>query len=211
MIITIIDLGINNLTSVLKSFSSMIKPTDTLFITSGEGRVERPDLIVLPGLGKFSAGMIELENRGLIPVIQKWVNHGSKLVGICLGMQLLGNSSEESPGIKGLGLISGSSMKMTRELGEKVPNVGWREISGVHAQEIFKSLDSNLDFYFVHSYHFIPLNPEHTLAISDFGNSSFVSAIKKDNVCGFQFHPEKSGNSGQTLVSEILNWAKIEN
>lgn len=211
MLITVIDLGINNLTSVSKSFRVSMKSSDELNVITNEGKFDKPDLIVLPGLGKFSAGMQELTNRNLIPVIQKWVDGGSKLVGICLGMQLLGDFSDESPGIKGLGLISGTSLKLEMKLNEKVPNVGWREVSGVKSEEMLQSLDRNLDFYFVHSYHFKPLNQDDALAISKFGNSSFVSAIKNDNICGFQFHPEKSGDNGVLLVNEILNWGRDEN
>jgi glutamine amidotransferase len=210
MIITIIDLGINNLTSVLKSFGSSMDKSDKLNIASQAEDSQRPDLIILPGLGKFAAGMHELTIRGLHLAIHNWVKQGSKLAGICLGMQLLGDSSEESPGIEGLKLISGTSSKLKSEVNEKVPNIGWREVSGINPEIFFKSLNSNPDFYFVHSYHFKPLDSLETLATSTFGKSSFVSAIKKDNVCGFQFHPEKSGNNGKVLINETLDWARSE-
>jgi len=211
MKVTVIDLGINNLSSVIKSIKGFTTTTDTLSIASQANEVECPDLIVLPGLGKFSSGMFELSNRGLIPIIQELVAQGSKLVGICLGMQLLGNSSEESEGISGLGLIPGVSSKFKSEANERIPNIGWREVSGVKTEKVFRSLNQDLDFYFVHSYHFTPIDSGDSLAISGYGNSNFVSAVKRNNICGFQFHPEKSGRSGELLVKEVLDWARNEN
>ena len=148
MKVGVIDLGINNLSSVKRAFSAPLNQEDSLnVITGGEG-IERPDLIILPGLGNFRAGMSSLADKNLIGKLREWNEAGSKIIGICLGMQLLGKTSEESPGVQGLSLIPAVVEKLTSEI-ERVPHVGWAASKSKFPQNRFNSLSSNGDFYFV--------------------------------------------------------------
>ena len=146
MLVGIVDLEINNLTSVEKAFKEALSISDSLAIIDETWNYGRPDLVILPGLGKFKAGMEALENKNLILIIKDWVGQGTKIVGICLGMQLLGFSSEESPGIEGLSLISAKIEKLPLVLGERIPHIGWSETNAENEFEIFDSISAAGDF-----------------------------------------------------------------
>lgn len=210
MLLGILDLGINNLTSVQRAFSNPLKSTDSIVIVGDGAQEERPDLLILPGLGTFGAGMMALEKRGLIEKTVNWTKDGSKLVGICLGMQLLGANSQESPGIEGLNLIESRIERLPADEEDRIPHVGWAEVSICSQVKSFPSLSSPGDFYFVHSYHLIPNNQQNTLSNTKFGKTTFVSSVISKNVLGVQFHPEKSGAKGKNLISEIIHWARDE-
>jgi glutamine amidotransferase len=207
----IIDLGINNLTSVQRAFSEPLNSTDTLIVIERDSKISRPDLIVLPGLGKFGAGMSALRERKLIEKIKNWNDEGTKVVGICLGMQLLGTISEESADAQGLDLIPSRVERLPGAVGERIPHTGWAEINVTSEAQPFSALSTQGDFYFVHSYHVIPHAESDVLSRTPFGKYNFVSSIFSNNVLGFQFHPEKSGKKGKKLVSEIIEWAHLEN
>lgn len=211
MLLGILDLGINNLNSVQRAFSDPLRSADSIVIVGDGNMEERPDLLILPGLGKFGAGMMALHERGLIEKIRNWTDEGSNLVGICLGMQMLGTRSEESPGVKGLDLINSRIEKLLGDQGERVPHTGWAETNIACESTLLEALNSQKDYYFVHSYHLIPEDEKNVLTRTPFGENSFVSSVISKNVLGFQFHPEKSGNNGKQLVSEIIEWARNEN
>ena len=210
MFVGIIDLGINNLTSVQRAFSVPLKSTDSLIVIEDDSNVEQPDLIILPGLGSFGAGMTALRERKLIEKIKKWNHEGTKVLGICLGMQLLGTFSEESKGVVGLDLIGSKIERLPGNQSERIPHTGWAETDPVLNSQPFPSLQSEGDFYFVHSYHLIPVNNEEVLVRTPFGSTSFVSGVLSKNILGVQFHPEKSGGKGKSLISEIVQWARSE-
>ena len=210
MLVGILDLGINNLTSVQKGFSAALELNDKIVIIDQGKEEERPNLLILPGLGKFAAGMMALHERNLIEKIRKWSTQGTKVVGICLGMQLLGVHSEESPGVEGLQLIDSSVRKLPMEVSERIPHIGWAEVTDLNHNEHFPSLKSHGDFYFVHSFHMLPTNETEILTTTPFGKGFFVSSVLTDNILGVQFHPEKSGAKGKSLISEIVNWARNE-
>ncbi len=210
MFVGIIDLGINNLTSVQRAFSVPLKPTDSIEVIEGASNVEQPDLIILPGLGNFGAGMSALRERNLIEKIKGWNNEGTKVVGICLGMQMLASYSEESKGVEGLDLIASRIERLPGNQGERIPHTGWAETDCALGSQPFPALQSQGDFYFVHSYHLVPVNNEEVLARTAFGSTSFVSGVLSKNILGVQFHPEKSGGKGKSLISEIVNWARSE-
>lgn len=210
MFVGIIDLGINNLTSVQRAFSVPLKPTDSLKVIQDDSKTEQPDLIILPGLGSFGAGMAALRERKLIEKIKKWNHEGTKVVGICLGMQLLGSFSEESKGVVGLDLIGSKIERLPGNQSERIPHTGWAETDRVLNSQPFPALQSEGDFYFVHSYHLIPVNNEEVLARTPFGSTSFASVVLSKNILGVQFHPEKSGGKGKSLISEIVQWARSE-
>ena len=210
MYVGIIDLGINNLTSVRKAFSLPLKSTDSILTINNGDEIERPDLVILPGLGKFGSGMKALRERNLVDKLKKWHEDGTKIVGICLGMQLLGTESTESEGVEGLNLINARIQRLPVNHGERIPHTGWAEtINAVESLE-FQSLATEGDFYFVHSYQMIPSRNEDILTTTRFGESNFVSSIISKNILGVQFHPEKSGRKGKLLISEIVDWARIE-
>ncbi len=210
MLVGIIDLGINNLTSVQRAFSVPLQPTDSLTVIEGDPKIDRPDLIILPGLGKFGTGMEALRERKLIGKIKSWEEEGTKVVGICLGMQLLGSYSEESPGIEGLDLINSRIERLPDDQDERIPHTGWAETNSALDSQPFSAIQSVGDFYFVHSYRMMPMNKEVVLARTPFGNTSFVSCVLSRHILGVQFHPEKSGEKGKRLIAEIVQWARNE-
>ncbi len=209
MLVHIIDLGINNLSSVEKAFSNLadVKKVRIVSRSNVVSVEEEASIVVLPGLGNFGAGSKVLFDSDLPGYIHNQIAKGSTLVGICLGMQLLGNASDESQGSQGLGLIEGTSKLLQRHENERVPHVGWNEVN-IQGQNTYKSLASKRDFYFTHSYIFNAKNSAEVLTTTPYGSDSFTSSVKKDNVLGFQFHPEKSGKVGQDLIAELVNSVK---
>jgi len=205
MMIEIINLGINNLNSVVRAIRKISKID--LEIVSKPKDTSTQSIIILPGLGNFGAGMGVLKTTKLDVYLKKKVDSGSKLIGICLGMQLLASSSEESPNVSGLELIPGKVKKLPKFKDEKVPNIGWSETQQIKDFADFPSLNAQKDFYFVHSYYFETLEQTDILASTKFGNIEFASAIKLKNVLGFQFHPEKSAEIGVNLLSDSIKWA----
>jgi glutamine amidotransferase len=212
MLISIIDLGINNLTSVKRAFSLHLTSSDKIDVTNSNSSLKRPDLLILPGLGNFAAGMKQIRDRKLDDLIYKWTGEGVKIAGICLGMQLLGTESKESPGVKGLNIIKSYVEPLSPHLDEKIPNIGWATATAVATSntKYFAAFKSKGDFYFVHSYHLMPEDEKVTLTRTAFGSTSFVSSILSQNVVGFQFHPEKSGEKGRQLISDICEWARSD-
>jgi imidazole glycerol phosphate synthase glutamine amidotransferase subunit len=206
MNIEIIDLGVNNIRSLMESVT---RNSGEVKITVIEKALESncPNVVFLPGIGNFGAAMKRMQEAGFKNLIQDLSNSEVKVVGICLALQLFGLASEESPNVEGLGIIPGTSSKLPISNEEKIPNVGWSEVSLKNLSAPFQSLNTQRDYYFVHSYSFLPDDQETILGTSKFGNYEFVSAVHRDNLLAFQFHPEKSGNPGNALMKEILEWA----
>ncbi len=212
MRITILDLGINNISSVKLGFSRNLQSSDEISVIQNGAELAGhvSDLLVLPGLGNFSAGMRAINDRRFQALIQEHLALDKKLVGICLGMQLLGSMSEEAPGVQGLDLISGSIKKLPTEPREKIPHVGWASLKNVDNQITHEFNDLDGDFYFVHSYYFRPENLAEIITKTEFGSSHFPSIVGKKNVLGIQFHPEKSGIRGRRFIDRIINWGRHE-
>lgn len=209
MKIFVLDLGLNNLNSVRKTMQESATEIDHVEILSEYQTIATPALLILPGLGKFEAAMSSIQSRGFDRMIDENLRMGGSLVGICLGMHLLATESEESPGIRGLNLIPGVVRKLVPHQLEHVPNIGWNSTQiEEHSRGKFTSLESELDFYFVHSFVLEPQDPSHVLARTAYGCERFVSAVSKSRILGFQFHPEKSSSTGAALVCEIINWAR---
>jgi glutamine amidotransferase len=210
MLVGVVDLGINNLTSVYRAFSIPLNPTDSVSIINRNYEMQQPDLVVLPGLGKFKSGMEALQERKLVEKLKEWVNDGTRIVGICLGMQLLGTESTESDGVEGLNLVNARIERLPDDQKERIPHTGWAETNIASNKVEFEALTAKGDFYFVHSYQMIPSRSEDVLTTTPFGKINFVSSIVSKNILGVQFHPEKSGPKGKILISEIVEWARIE-
>ena len=168
------------------------------------------DIILLPGVGTFRQGMDYLLETGLAPIILKHANAGGRVIGICLGMQMLLNSSSESPGVEGLGLISGVCERIPVAPSFSVPHIGWNSLllpEFLHpcvAQLGKPQGVSYSDFYFVHSYVAKPSLVDATIASFEHPSGQQAAAIGLGNVFGFQFHPEKSGSAGYALLNHVL-------
>ena len=167
--------------------------------------LQAADRIILPGVGNFADGMRNLNEGGWVQEIQEHVRRSRPLLGICLGMQLLGNYGTEGGGCAGLGLISGEVGKIDA-LGCKlrIPHSGWNNIELIgKSEELFRGIRSGTDFYFVHSFAFLPTKLENILATVDYG-VPLAAAISNGCVFGTQFHPEKSSKSGLRLLQNFI-------
>ena len=208
MKIEILDLGMNNISSVSRAFSRDNLGDISVITVASESK--DPDLYVLPGLGHFDKGVQALDQRGFRELLVNGQKSNKGVVGICLGMQLLSNQSAESPGALGLGLIPGICKKLPTSEGERIPNIGWNSTKVNGQEELFPTLNSGRDFYFVHSFYVETKNPENILSTTQFGTTEFASSIKFGSTVGFQFHPEKSADAGRSLIREVIQWAKRE-
>ncbi len=207
--VSILDLGINNINSVRRAFQRNLSSTEVK-VESGDSELGNTRLVVLPGLGSFAAGIDQLRQRNLDQYLFKAARNGIAIVGICLGMQLLGEESEESPGVEGLGLIKGKNKYLPKDSTERIPNTGWMGGVPVNEGAHFPALGKGKDFYFVHSYHFVPDTPQESIFRSMYGKFEITTGIKHESVMGFQFHPEKSSKIGNELIREIIAWALYE-
>lgn len=186
----IIDYGSGNLRSVQKAFEHVGVEAE---IGSDIGRMRDACALVLPGVGAFGAAMGQLERRGLPEVIRERVEAGVPFLGVCLGLQLLFEKSEESPQVAGLGLMQGDVRLLPVEL--KVPHIGWNTIEIAKVSPVLEGIANGSAFYFVHSYVVVPCRPSDVLTFTEYG-VGFVSGVERDNVVAFQFHPEKSSTLG---------------
>jgi glutamine amidotransferase len=206
MKVTIVDYGLGNLWSVRNAFEFM---SAEVAISSDPGVVAASNCLVLPGVGNFGKGMENLRGRGLVQALDEAVVGKSvPILGICLGMQLLADGSEEAPGISGLGWIPGQVRKFADKT-IRLPHMGFNAASPRAGEvDFFPLVDGNPpDFYFVHSYCFHPESSEHILAQTTYG-SGFVSAVRREGIVGVQFHPEKSQSSGLKLIADFLRFAR---
>ncbi|MCC6369990.1 MAG: imidazole glycerol phosphate synthase subunit HisH [Bacteroidia bacterium] len=202
--IVIVDYGLGNLASVLNMFKKA--GVRDVVISKDSDVISKADKIILPGVGAFDAGMINLEQSGLIPLLnQKVLNEKRPVLGICLGMQLLSRRSEEGQKA-GLGWIDAETIKFNLDpaLKLKVPHMGWDYIK-VKRENALIDLNSRSRFYFVHSYHVKCFDANQSLATCNFGED-FTCMVNKDNIYGTQFHPEKSLKFGMKILE---NFAKL--
>lgn len=196
--INVIDYGVSNVGSII----NMLKKINVKTQVVKEGNhLKNANKIILPGVGAFDFGVSELQKRGIDEIIKKKVIQDKvPLLGICLGMQLLGESSEEGTK-KGLGLIKGKCVKFNFENSNslKVPHMGWNNLSNYKEDFLLKNINEKSRFYFVHSYHFKCINHENVVGKTNYG-FDFNSIIRSNNVWGVQFHPEKSHKFGMQLL-----------
>ena len=199
--VLIIDYGMGNLGSIFRALEEV---GATPVISDNPNLIKKFKHIVLPGVGSFSAGVKNLKEKGLFENLKEFSNNkNSKLLGICLGMQLLGDCGYEGDFQEGLGLINGKVKKLKSFNNEKIPHVGWNEVHHQKEDFLLNGIISGTDFYFVHSFHFIPENKENIIAITPYCNN-FVSVVKQDNIMGVQFHPEKSQIFGLKLLKNFI-------
>jgi glutamine amidotransferase len=205
--VSIIDYGMSNLLSISRAFEHV--GAELLIVDTPE-EIIKADYLVLPGVGAFPDGMAELNKRQLTESIREFAKSGKPLLGVCLGMQMLLAKGFEHSITQGLNIIDGEVLPLPKDIpGFKVPNINWHSIKEP-IQDKWKDtiLGTTLPetcFYFVHSYYAQPANSENILATSQFGRLEFAAAVIKDNVVGTQFHPEKSGTEGLTLLKQFIS------
>ena len=198
--IAIIDYGAGNLQSVKKALDYLGCES---IITADKEVIESASHIILPGVGSFGDAMDSIRSRGLEEIIKNAASGEKKFLGICLGLQLLFEGSEESPGVKGLGIFKGSIVKIPENLGLKVPHMGWNSVDIKQKSGIFKDIKDESYFYFVHSYYLRDAESDIVAGTAEYG-VSIECAVQKGNVCATQFHPEKSGEIGLKLLKNFV-------
>lgn len=203
--IVIVDSKIANLGSVIAAFRRL---GETVSVSDDPDTVVAADALVLPGVGAFGDGMESLRCRGLDLAIHSAVQAGKPILGICLGMQLLAEESEEFGVHEGLGLIPGRIVKLASKPGERVPNIGWCDIRFTRPSVLFRQTSSGTAFYFVHSYHFLCADQNDAVAAIDFGHAPVTVAVERKNIFGVQFHPEKSQDAGLGVLESFVTHIK---
>ena len=195
--IAIIDYGMGNLRSVHKGFERVGVAAQ---VTRDVAAIERADGVVLPGVGAFGACMDNLREYGLVDVVRKVVERGTPFLGICLGLQLLFEESEEFGPVPGLGLLRGRVVRFRPSDAElRVPHMGWNQIRARQDAAPLRGVADGSFVYFVHSYYVEPADPGIIATTTDYGGE-FVSAIARDNLFACQFHPEKSQTIGLAML-----------
>lgn len=206
--IAIVDYNAGNLRSVQKAFEKIGMKA---IITNNKKDISTADLIVLPGVGSFNDGMKNLKKLGLLEALADEVIWKKKpFLGICLGMQLICKIGYEDGITNGLGWIDAEVKRfdfLNIDNNIKIPHVGWNSVAFLEEESLFQDIGNLSDFYFVHSYHIANLQDGRCIGTTSHGYD-FVSAIKKDNIVAFQFHPEKSQEVGLKLLKNVVEYAK---
>lgn len=199
--IAIIDYGAGNLSSVKKALDYLGAESE---ITDDKEKIFSATHIILPGVGSFGDAMMSMQKKGLTEAVKEAAVSGKPFLGICLGLQLLFESSDESPDVKGLGILNGKIVTIPKENGLKVPHIGWNSISLRQKGGIFKDLRDESYFYFVHSYYLKGADNDAVAATTQYG-VEIECAVQKGNLCATQFHPEKSGEAGLKLLKNFID------
>lgn len=200
--VLIVDYGMSNLGSVQRAFEEC---GADVFVSDAPSDCAQASRIVLPGVGAFADGMAALEAGGWTTALRTAAqDENVPLLGICLGMHLLADKGFEGGETPGLGLIAGEVHRLTADSPEtRIPHMGWNEAHHSCVHPLFTGIPTGADFYFVHSYHFIPDHPGDIVASTPYCGS-FASVVARGNVCGTQFHPEKSSRYGFQLIRNFL-------
>ena len=198
MKIAIIDYGMGNLHSAAKALE---KVGAQVVVTRDPAEVLRADKVVLPGVGAFGDCMKNLNERELAPVIHEVIAAGKPFLGICVGLQLLFEGSEEDPGVEGLGIFKGLVRKIVAP-GLKIPHMGWNNLEYRTASPLFQGLPPSAYVYFVHSYHAVPTDETCITAVTDYGGP-VTAAVGRGLVQAVQFHPEKSSAVGLKILANF--------
>ena len=187
-----------NLRSVSKALESVGADTK---VTADPSEVRGADRLVLPGVGAFGKAVQNLEEAGLREALLEFMETERPFLGICLGLQLLFESSEEDEGRAGLGVLRGTSKRFEKDL--KVPHMGWNTVKQIRDSALFQDVPDDSHMYFVHSYYVDPDDQEIAVSTTEYG-ITFTSAVQKGNVVGFQFHPEKSQDLGLAVLANFV-------
>ena len=198
--IAVIDYDAGNIRSVEKA---LLLLGQEVRITQDAGEILSADKVILPGVGAFGDAMDNIGKRGLEPVIRQVVVKGTPFLGICLGLQLLFERSEEAPGVKGLGLIKGEILKIPEKEGMKIPHMGWNSLHLEHDGKLFRGIEEQAYVYFVHSY-YLKAEDENIVKASTEYCTHIHASVEKGNIFACQFHPEKSSDVGLHILKNFI-------
>ena len=204
--IAIIDYDAGNVGSVEKALKFLGQDVVT---TRDAEKILAADKVILPGVGAFGDAMEKIRQYDLEGVIRQVVDRGTPFLGICLGLQLLFESSEESPGAEGLGILKGKILKIPSSPGLKIPHMGWNSLQLQNNGRLFRNIPQDTYVYFVHSYYLQAQEPEIVKAVTGYGTEIHAS-VEKDNVFACQFHPEKSGKYGLEILKNFAELGREE-
>ena len=206
-VIAVVDYDMGNLHSVCKGLENVGAVPK---ITDSPAIIEQADAVVLPGVGSFDPAMQNLRSRNLIEPIKRAIASGKPFLGICLGLQILFESSEE--GVEpGLGVIAGKVRRFRSEPGLTIPHMGWNQLQFTQPDlPLWQNLPSDPWVYFVHSYYVDPVDWEVRSAIVTHGSQNVTAAIAKDNLMAVQFHPEKSSSTGLQMLSNFVSQVRAK-
>lgn len=202
----VVDYHAGNLTSVLNAFGHL---GISVKASSDPSEIAEADRLVFPGVGAARSAMETLEKSGIGKAILRVVERKRPVLGICIGCQIVLQSSEENGGVQCLGLIDGKAVRFREEPGIKIPQMGWNQVNFLREHPLFEGIPDGSDFYFVHSYHPDSISAENSLAQTTFGSQSFVSAICRENLVATQFHLEKSGDVGLRALENFSTWSGV--
>jgi glutamine amidotransferase len=198
--LAIVDYGMGNLRSVQKAFERLGHAAE---VTSDPDRVAEAPAVVLPGVGAFGACMTNLAAHGLVEPVRAVIARGRPFLGICLGMQLLFEESDEFGPVAGLGILPGRVVRFPHDPERKVPHMGWNSVRIVRHAPALSGIDDGAYVYFVHSYYPVPSDPAVIATTTPYG-PEFASSVVRDNVFACQFHPEKSQQVGLRLLDNFV-------
>lgn len=199
--IAIIDYDAGNIKSVEKALVSL---SQDACITRDKNKILSADHVILPGVGAFGDAMDKLEKYDLIQVIEDVCKAGTPFLGICLGLQLMFDRSEEAPGIKGLSLLDGDIIKIPNGEYKKIPHMGWNSLELAGDGKLFKGINNEAYVYFVHSYYLKAKDESIVKATTEY-NVKIHASVEKDNIYACQFHPEKSSVVGLKMLENFIN------
>lgn len=202
--IAIIDYKAGNLTSVQRALE---KIGEESIISHEPQKILDADHVIFPGVGAAGAAMKSLNGSEMGAVLKQCINEGKPVLGICLGTQIIMESSEEDGGVNCLGIIPGHTIRFQFDSPNvTVPQMGWNQVNFVKEHPVFENIVSGTNFYFVHSYYPSPANEENALAKTEYSGLTFTSALTMGNLVATQFHPEKSGRHGLDLLKNFAKW-----
>lgn len=204
--VAVIDYDAGNIKSVIKAFRYLGQDVE---LTRDPEVILSADHVVLPGVGAFGDAMKRLGDYGLVDVIKKVAAGGTPLLGICLGLQLLFDSSEESPGAVGLGLLKGTNVRFSEAPGCKIPQIGWNSLNLKNDGRLFEGIEEGAFVYFVHSFYAVAEDSNVVKATCTYTDVATAS-VEKGNIFACQFHPEKSGNVGLQILRNFLKTDRSE-
>lgn len=197
--IAIIDYDAGNLKSVEKALNYL---GETTIITRNRDELLKADKVILPGVGSFGVAMDKLISYGLVQTIKDVADSGKPFLGICLGLQLLFESSEESAGVPGLGILKGEIVRIPDKACLKIPHMGWNSLEIKTGSKLFDGIENHAYVYFVHSYYLKAQNEEEVAATTEYSTLIHAS-VEKGNIFACQFHPEKSGDIGLKILKNF--------
>ena len=202
--IGIVDYGMGNLGSVSNACRFLGLPFSIL---SAPEEMSGCKAVILPGVGAFGDCMNHLAEHGFVEAVRSWIEAGRPFLGICLGLQVLYEGSEESPGVEGLGLLPGKARRFALPPEWKVPQIGWNRVRQVRRDcPLFEGVPDGAFFYFVHSYYSESTGASHEAGLTAYG-MEYTSVVWRDNVLAVQFHPEKSQKTGLQMLRNFGRWA----